>query len=83
MPAVALDLEDKTFVVYKIALISDLGDEVHPLKRIQIAHLKVDEAFTKVSSKYTDFADIFSPKLAAKFLEYTRINNPAIELVND
>ena len=33
-------------------------------------------------SKYTDFADIFSSKLAAKLLEYG-INNYAIDLVDD
>ncbi len=34
-------------------------------------------------SEYADFADIFLPKLAAKLLEYTRINDHAIELVDD
>ncbi len=33
--------------------------------------------------KYTDFADVFSPKLATKLPEYTGINNHAIELVDD
>ncbi len=56
---------------------------MHPSRRAQIAHLKVDKASTKVSSKYADFADIFSPKLAAKLSEHTGINNHAIELVDD
>ncbi len=43
----------------------------------------MDEAPTKVPSKYADFADVFSPKLAAKLLEYTGINNHTIELVDD
>ncbi len=42
---------------------------MQPLKRAQIAQLKVDEALIKVPSKYADFVNIFSPKLAAKFLE--------------
>ncbi len=56
---------------------------MYPLKRAQIAHLKADEAPTEVLSKYADFADVFSPKLAAELPEYTRINNYAIELVDD
>ena len=56
---------------------------MHPSKKTQIAHLKADEAPTKVSSKYTDFTDIFSPKLTIKLSKYTRINDHAIELIND
>ncbi len=56
---------------------------MHPLKRAQIAHLKADEAPTKVPSEYTDFADVFSPKLAAELSKHTRINDYAIELVDD
>ncbi len=56
---------------------------MHPSKRAQIAYLKVDEAPTKVPSKYADFADVFSPKLATELSEHTRINDHAIELVDD
>ncbi len=56
---------------------------MHPSRRAQIAHLKADEAPTKVLSKYADFADVFSLKLAAKLLEHTEINNYAIKLVDD
>ena len=56
---------------------------MHPSKRAQIAHLKVDEASTKVPSKYADLTDVFSPKLAAKFPKYIGINDHAIELVDD
>ena len=55
---------------------------MHLSKRAQIAYLKADEALTKVPSKYTDFADVFSPKLVAKLLEH-RISNHVIKLVND
>ncbi len=34
-------------------------------------------------SEYADFVDIFSPKLAAELLEYTRINNHTIKRVDD
>ena len=48
-----------------------------------MAYLKEDEAPTKVSSKYANFADVFSPKLATKLPKYIKINDYAIELVDD
>ena len=80
--AAALDPKHKAFVVYVAALCVDLSDEMHPSKKAQIAHLKADEAFTKGPSKYADFADIFSPKLAAELPEYEISNHP-IELVDN
>ena len=59
------------------------GDEIYPLRKAQIAHLKVDKASIKILSKYADFADVFLPKLAAKLPKYTRINNFAIELIDN
>ncbi len=41
-----LDPEHEAFVVLVAALSVDLGDEVHPSRRAQIAHLKIDEAPT-------------------------------------
>ena len=61
----------------------DSGDKMHPSKNAQIAHLKADEVSTKVPSQYTDFVDVFLPKLAAELSKYMRINNHAIELVDD
>ncbi len=81
--AAALDPEYEAFIVHVAALSIDLGDEMHPSKRVQIAHLKADEAPTKVPSKYADFADVFSPKLTAELPEHTEINNHAIESVDD
>ncbi len=48
-----------------------------------MAHLKPNKAFSKVPSKYANFADIFLPKLAAKLLKHTSINNYAIKLLDD
>ncbi len=81
--AAALDPEPEAFVVHVAALSIDLGDEVHPSRRAQIAHLKADEAPTEVPSEYADFANVFSPKLAAELPEHTGINDHAIELVDD
>ena len=56
---------------------------MYPLRRAQIAHLKADKALSKVSSKYADFADVFSPKLVTELLEHTGINDYTIKLVDD
>ncbi len=60
-----------------------MSDKVHPLKKAQIAHLKVDEPPTTIFSKYTNFTDVFSPQLAIELPKYTSINNHAIELLDD
>ena len=56
---------------------------MYSLKKAQVAYLKVDEAPTKVPSEYTDFVDIFSPKLAVELSKHMEINDHAIKLVND
>ncbi len=56
---------------------------MHLSKRAQIAHLKTDEAPSKVPSEYSDFADIFLPKLAAELPKHTEVNDHAIELMDD
>ena len=42
-----------------------------------------NEALISIFIKYSDFAGIFSSELASKLSEYTRINDHAIELVDD
>ncbi len=56
---------------------------MHSLRKAQIAHLKADEVPSKVFGEYVDFADVFSPKLAAELPEHTGINNHTIKLVDD
>lgn len=81
----SLDPKHETFVVQIAALnISfNSGNKMYSLRRAQIAHLKANKAQTKVFSKYTDFEDVFSSKLAAKLLEHMGINNYAIKLVGN
>ena len=79
---VALNSKHKAFVIHIAALSVDLGDEMHPSRRAQIAHLKANKAATKVPSKYADFADVFLPKLAMELPEYG-ISNYATELVDN
>lgn len=55
---------------------------MHLSRRIQIAYLKVDETPTKVFSKYTDFADLFSLKLAVKLFKHISIKDYVFKLVD-
>ena len=61
---------------------SPLKLDVHPSRRPQVSGLIAEEAPTKVSAEYSDFADVFSLDLASKFPEHTGINDHAIKLVN-
>ena len=85
--AAALDLEHKIYVVH-VGLVSVIMLpsfsllDIHPFHRPEIARLIAKEAFTKVSNKYVDFADIFSLDLAFKLFEHTKINDYAIKLVD-
>ena len=85
--AVALDLESETFVVHVVLLSFATSPSssllnIHPSRRPQIAGLITKKASTKIFNKYIDFADVFSPDLAFKLPEYTKINNHAIELLD-
>ena len=53
---------------------------MHPSQASQIAALKQDEALTKVSSKYADYANVFSFDLAMELPKTTVINKHAIKL---
>ena len=70
-------------MIYVAALSINSIDKIPLSKKAQIAYLKADKASSKVFNKYANFADIFSPKLAAEFSKYTEINNYIIELVDD
>ena len=56
---------------------------MHPSRKTQIVHLKANKAPTKVFNKYADFTNVFLSKLAIELLKHTRINNYAIELVDN
>lgn len=80
---ITLNSKHKVFIVYIAALSVDSSDKIYLFKKAQIANLKVDKALIKVLSKYANFAYVFLPKLAAKLLKYTKINNHAIKFVDD
>ena len=82
-----LDPEYETYVVYvgsvnSNALSNSSLLDVYPFQRPQISGLIAKKIFTKILAKYSDFADVFSPNLASKLPELTRINNHAIKLVD-
>ena len=82
----ALDKESETFIVYVAALEAPLRSVkmmIYPAQAVQIAVLKQDEAPTKVSPKYADYADIFSFDLAIEFPDNTGINEHTIKLKKD
>ncbi len=82
---VALDLSYEIFVIHIISFIinANIGAKVYLLKKAWIIHLKVNETLIKVFNKYTNFADVFSLKLAIKPLKNISINNYTIKLVDD
>ena len=82
--AAALDPEHETYVVYVATLSSTLfiALDVHLFQRPQISGLIAEEALIKISTEYSDFADVFSPDLASKLLGHTGINDHTIELVD-
>ena len=84
LAAAALNPEYETYIVHVTSLSFALlvaSLDVYPSQRSQISGLIVEEALTKVSAEYSDFADVFSPDLASELPEHTGINNHAIELV--
>ena len=84
----ALDLEYETFVIHVASLFNAsfssilLNANIYPFCKPQIADLIAGKAFTKISNKYIDFADIFFPDLVSKLLRHTGINDYAIKLVD-
>ena len=86
--AAALDPESETFIVHVASLSSNALPnfspfDIYPSCRPQISGLIAEKAPTKVSAKYSDFADVFSPDLASELPKHTAINDNAIELVDD
>lgn len=75
---VALDLNDEIFVVYVVTITSEMN--IHLACQAQIAFLKAEEASVTVPTEYSDYADVFSEKLAAVLPEHTKINSHAIDL---
>lgn len=74
------DLKNKAFIVY-IPFISNNSD-VYLFDIAQIVFFKDNETFSFILSKYIDFLDVIFKDLATELLEYTKINNNTIDLIN-
>ena len=87
--AAALDSEHETYVIHVGSVSSNVLPssspfelDIHLFRRPQVSSLIAEKALTKVSAKYLDFADVFSPDLASELPKHTGINDHAIELVD-
>ena len=81
--AAIFDLEHETYIVHVASLSSTplvTFLDVHPSQEPQISGLIAKEAPIKVSAKYLDFVDVFSPDLAIELSEHTEINTYTIDL---
>ena len=74
----ALNKKIKDFVVYINSLDLRLSMTIHLVKKAQIALLLAKKI--NILAKYSDFANVFSEKLANILSEQTRANEHAIEL---
>lgn len=79
---VALHLEDEAFIVHIVFLAIFDINKVYPSHKLPIAILKVNKALTTITTEYSNFVDVFSPKVTGKLPKYTKMNNYTINLVN-
>ncbi len=77
---VALDENSETFVVYVATLETTM---IHPSRVAQIAALQWDKAPIEIPAEYFDYVDVFSSDLVMELPENTRINEHAIELIEE
>ena len=56
---------------------------IYLLHKPQLAGLIAKKTFMEIFAKYANFADIFSLDLASKLFKHSKINDYAIELVNN
>ena len=74
------DLKSGIFIVHNVslssvALLSSSSFDMYPSCRPQIAGLIAKKAPTKVSTKYSNFVDIFFLNFVSKLPKHTKINN--------
>lgn len=81
--AVVFNLNNKTFVVFIATLVIsfNLDIEVHSSCKPQMTFLVV-KTLIVVPIEYTNFANVFSLEIAVKILEYIKIINQSIILVD-
>ena len=75
---VALDPNKKVFIIYVATITSEMA--IHPAHQAQITLLKAEEAPVTIPEEYTDYANVFSGKLAVVLPEHIEIYTYAINL---
>lgn len=78
----ALDKVFKTFVL-QIAALKDQEPTIHSIRTRLLAALQLTQASTKISSHYTNYADVLSSNLAIELPKNIEINEYSIELIED
>ena len=76
---VALNEKNETLVVHMAAFSVD--SNVHASQQAQISLLDVEKV--TISSKYTDYTNVFSPNSAAELPKHTGINDYPIDLIDN
>ena len=77
----ALNADDKTFVIYVVALVEPTTMPIHSSCQAQVTALTSEES--GISAEYPNFSDIFSSDFAVELSEYTGINDYFINLLDD
>lgn len=78
--ASGLDLKNDIFVVHIAFFV--ISNKIHSSRKAQIASLKVNKASITLFLEYSNFIDLFSPKLAAELSEPIKMNNHVIDLID-
>lgn len=79
--AIALDLGKEAFVIYMAFLGLSPKMSMHPAWKTQRALLVTEEV--TILARYSNFANVFIKKLAAKLLKHFDINKYSINLESD
>ena len=78
---VPLNADDKTFVIYVVALAESTIILIHLSCQAQVASLTSKK--TRILAKYSEFSNVFSSDSALKLPEHTKINNHPINLLDN
>ena len=76
-----LNADDKTFMVYIVALVELTTMLIYPSRQAQVAMLTSEE--TGIPAEYSDFFNIFSSNSATELLEHNGVNNHPINLLDN
>ena len=79
--AAVLNADNKTFVVYIVALVELKFMSIYFLSQVQVA-LQTSEK-SGISTKYSNFFNVFSSDSVAELPEYTGINYYSIDLLDN